>query len=465
MPRRNAGANDRGKHMANDAIAAQRQTEQERLRAIRLTATASLIGTTIEWYDFILYTSLAGLIFNKLFFPAGNALVSLLLAYATFAVGFLTRPIGGAFFGHFGDRIGRKPLLVLTLTMMGAVTFLIGLVPTYASIGIAAPLIIVMLRLIQGFAMGGEWGGAVLMAFEYAPPDRRGFYASFPQIGFALGLCLSTGAITLLSGTLSNEAFMAWGWRCAFLVSILLLLFGLFIRLRLLETPEFSRIRDGYHVSKLPLAEVARDYSGNILLGWLARMGEGAVFTVYTLYMFSYLIAIVHLPRTLVLASVTAAAFVLIFTTPLASAWSDRVGRRRLFAWAALANGAAAFPLLWMLQSGSAALAAIAIVISIGLLWAPVYGPEAALFCELFDTRVRYTGVSLVYQIGAIIFLAPIPIFAALLVAYDGNQPWWLAAYIVVACCVSALSAMLMRRTFPVPALAVAPATVDIGRG
>ena len=199
------------------------RTERERLRAIQLTAIASLIGTTIEWYDFILYTSLSGLIFNKLFFPADDPVVSLMLAYATFAVGFVTRPIGGAFFGHFGDRIGRKPLLVLTLTMMGVATFLIGLVPTYASIGIAAPLIVIALRLIQGFAMGGEWGGAVLMAFEYAPPEKRGFYACFPQIGFALGLCLSTGAITLLSSALSNDAFMSWGWRCAFLVSVVLL--------------------------------------------------------------------------------------------------------------------------------------------------------------------------------------------------------------------------------------------------
>lgn len=442
--------------MANDTTRGP-VAERERLHAIRLTATASLIGTTIEWYDFILYTSLSGLIFNKLFFPVGNELVSLLLAYATFAVGFITRPIGGAFFGHFGDRIGRKPLLVLTISMMGAVTFLIGLVPTYAQIGVAAPLIVVVLRLVQGFAMGGEWGGAVLMAFEYASPDRRGFYASFPQIGFAVGLCLSTGAIALLSGLLSNAAFLAWGWRCAFLVSIVLLCFGLFVRLKLLETPEFARIRDNYHVSQLPLAEVVRNYGGNILLGWLARMGEGAVFTVFTLYMFAYLTAIVHLPRTFVLASVTAAAVVLIFTTPVAAAWSDRIGRRRLFGAAALVNGAAAFPLFWMLQSGNVTLAAIALILAIGVLWAPMYGPEAALFCELFDTRVRYTGVSVVYQFGAIIFLAPIPILAALLVAWNGNQPWWLATYILLACVVSAVSAAAMRRTFAVPLLATAP--------
>jgi len=433
---------------ASIAVGATPSDERQRLHAIRLTATASLIGTTIEWYDFILYTSLAGLIFNKLYFPADDPVVSLLLAYATFAVGFLTRPIGGAFFGHFGDRIGRKPLLVLTLTMMGAATFLIGLVPTYAAIGIAAPIMMTVLRLTQGFAMGGEWGGAVLMAFEYAPPGRRGFYASFPQIGFAIGLCLSTGAITLLSSVLSNEAFLAWGWRCAFYASILLLGVGLFVRLKLFETPEFVSIRDGYHVAKLPIGELARKYWWNVLLGWLARMGEGGVFTVFTLYMLSYLTTIVHLPRTLVLSSVTVAALVLMFTVPLASAWSDRVGRRWLFGVSTIVNGLASFPLLWMLQSGSPELAAVAIVVAVGVLWAPVYGPEAALFCELFDTPVRYTGVSLVYQFGSIIFLAPVPILATLLVKWNGNQPWYLAGYLLLACIISAIATGLMRRTY-----------------
>jgi MFS family permease len=432
--------------MANDATTADAapRAEAERLRAIRLIAFASLIGTTIEWYDFILYTSLSGLIFNKLFFPASDPTVSLMLAYATFAVGFVTRPIGGAFFGHFGDRIGRKPLLVLTLSMMGVATFLIGLVPTYAAIGIAAPLIVIALRLVQGFAMGGEWGGAVLMAYEYAPPEQRGFYACFPQIGFALGLCLSTGAITLLSSALSNEQFMHWGWRCAFLVSIALLGVGLFIRLTLVETPEFARIRANYHVRRLPLLDVFRDDWRHILLGWLARMGEGAIFSIYSLYMLSYLTAIVHLSRTLVLGAVTTAGLVLVVTTPIAAAWSDRVGRRRLFALAALVHGAATFPLMWMLSSGDPTLAVIAIILAVGVLWAPIYGPEAALLCELFATQVRYTGVSIVYQVGAIIFLAPLPILGTLLVAWNGNQPWYLACYIAIGCAVSAIAAGLM---------------------
>jgi MHS family shikimate/dehydroshikimate transporter-like MFS transporter len=280
-------------------------------------------------------------------------------------------------------------------------------------------------------------------------PGRRGFYASFPQIGFAIGLSLSTGAIALLSSLLSNQAFVAWGWRCAFYVSILLLAVGLFVRLKLFETPEFVRIRDGYEVAKLPIGALAHDYWWNVVLGWLARMGEGGVFTVFTLYMLSYLTTIVGLSRTFVLSSVTAAAIVLIFTVPLASAWSDRVGRRKLFGIATIVNGLASFPLLWMLQSGSPALAAVAIVLAIGVLWAPIYGPEAALFCELFDTPVRYTGVSLVYQFGSIIFLAPVPIVATLLVRWNENQPWYLAGYLLLACTVSAVATGLMRRTFP----------------
>jgi MFS family permease len=228
----------------------------------------------------------------------------------------------------------------------------------------------------------------------------------------------------------------------------LLLAVGLFVRLKLFETPEFVRIRESYHVAKLPIGELVRKYWWNVLLGWLARMGEGGVFTVFTLYMLSYLTAVVHLPRTLVLSSVTVAALVLIFTVPLASAGSDHVGRRKLFSIFSLGNGLASFPLLWMLQSGSPALAAAAIVIAIGILWAPIYGPEAALFCELFDTPVRYTAVSLVYQFGSIIFLAPVPILATLLVKWNGNQPWYVAGYLLLACIVSAMAAALMRRTY-----------------
>jgi MFS family permease len=419
----------------------------ERQRAARLVAMASLIGTTIEWYDFIIYGTLAGVVLNKLFFPSHDVVVSTMLAYTTFAVGFLARPFGGLVFGHFGDRIGRKPLLVLTLTMMGAATFIIGLLPTYAMVGIAAPILLLVVRLLQGFALGGEWGGAVVMSFEYASKEDRGLYACFPQVGLAVGLCISTGVVALLSYTLSDAAFLAWGWRVAFMASIVLLVVGLFIRLRVMETPEFIKIKESYKVARVPIGEVLRDYPLAVLLGWGARLIDGIVFTIYAIFVLSYLPRVVHLPRTTVLMAITAAAFVLIFTIPAASKWSDRVDRGRLYIWFSLICGVIGFPIFWLMQySGSTALAFGAIVLALGVVYAPVYGPQAALFCELFDTRVRYSGISLVYQIGAILSVSITPLIATALLAAGGDTPWLVALYMLAAGILSALSVHFMRR-------------------
>ena len=437
--------------MASDtapALGAASVGDRERRRAVRLTIVASLIGTSIEWYDFNLYVALAALVFNKLYFPSNSPTASLLLAYGTLVVGFITRPIGGVVFGHFGDRIGRKPLLALTLTIMAVATFLIGAVPTYASIGVAAPIVLVALRLVQGFAMGGEWGGAVLIAYEFAPPGRRGLYACLPQIGFAVGFALSSGIVTLLSSTLSNEQFLAWGWRCAFFVSIPLLFIGLYVRLKLLETPHFVRARESFHLTKMPAGELLKNYRGSVVIGLLLRAGEGGYFTVFTLVIIAYLTGIIHLPRTWVLWSLTVASLLLIVTMPIASAWSDRVGHRRFFSRAVLVSGVASFPLLWMMQTGIPALAMIGVVLAIGVFWAPVYGPEAVVMCGLFPTPVRYTGVSLVYQFGSILFLAPVPFLATALLAWDTNQPWYLACYVLFACIVTAVALGTMRRSY-----------------
>src|SRR6185369_10509383 len=260
----------------------------ERSREVRRVAVASLVGTTIEWYDFLIYATMAGVIFNQYFFPKGDVLVNTMLAYGTFAAGFLIRPFGGLLFGHFGDRIGRKPLLVLTLMIMGLATFLIGFLPTYENIGIGAPILLLALRLIQGVALGGEWGGAVLMSYEFARPEERAYYASFPQIGLAIGLCCSTGVVTILSYALSNADFVAWGWRVAFMLSILLLGVGLFIRLRVLETPEFAS-QTRTELARVPVWEVLRDFFGTVVLGWGARLIDGIVFTIYAIFPLSYL--------------------------------------------------------------------------------------------------------------------------------------------------------------------------------
>lgn len=410
-----------------ETFSANLTAEADRKGQVRRVAAASLVGTTIEWYDFLIYATMAGVIFNQYFFPKGDAFVSTMLAYGTFAAGFLIRPFGGLLFGHFGDRIGRKPLLVLTLMIMGGATFLIGLLPTYDQIGIWAPILLLTLRLIQGIALGGEWGGAVLMSYEFAKPEERAFYASFPQIGLAIGLCCSTGIVTLLSFALSEQDFISWGWRVAFLLSIVLLAVGLFIRLRVLETPEFTRAQARNEVARVPVLEVLRDYPGSILLGMGARLIDGIVFTIYAIFTLSYLVNIVKIPRTTVLAAITVAAFVLIFTIPYASRLADRMGRKKLYVIFSLVNGFVTFPAFWLMQSGDPLIASACIVIVFGVLWAPVYGPQAAMFCDLFDTRVRYTGVSLVYQIGAILSVSLTPLAATALLQANGNQPWFIA--------------------------------------
>lgn len=418
-------------------------------KSVKTVALASLIGTTVEWYDFFLYGTITGLVFNKIFFPAGDAFVATALAYTVYAVGFATRPLGGILFGHFGDRFGRKPLLVLTLSIMGISTFLIGLVPTYDQIGIAAPLILLFLRLLQGIGLGGEWGGAVLMAFEYAPRNRRGLFASYPQIGLAIGLCLSTGVVALLSSTLSDADFMRWGWRVAFMLSIVLVGVGLFIRLRVMETPEFARLKDSQHIARVPLGEVARDYGKNVLLGWGARYIDGVVFNVYAVFTLSYLVQHLHFDRTAVLLAITASAVVLIFTIPMASKLSDRIGRRRVYGWGALACGVAAFPMFWLMHyTHNLVFASAAIIVSLGIIYPFVYGPEAALFCELFDTRVRYTGISVVYQVSGIVSSSITPLIAATLLEYGGHQPWMIATYVCVVGVISAVSVWAMRRTY-----------------
>ncbi len=418
----------------------------DRGREVRRVALASLVGTTIEWYDFLIYATMAGVIFNQYFFPKGDAFVNTMLAYGTFAAGFLIRPFGGLLFGHFGDRIGRKPLLVLTLMIMGVATFLIGFLPTYDKIGIWAPMLLLTLRLVQGIALGGEWGGAVLMSYEFARPEERAYYASFPQIGLAIGLCCSTGVVTILSYALSNDDFVSWGWRLAFMLSILLLGVGLFIRLRVLETPEFAR-QTRTEIARVPVWEVLRDYLGSVVLGWGARLIDGIVFTIYAIFPLSYLTTVAKIPRTTVLAAITAAAFVLIFTIPYASRLADRMGRKKIYIVFSLINGFATFPALWLMQySGSAIIASACIVIVLGIIWAFVYGPQAAMFCDLFDTRVRYTGVSLVYQIGAILSVSLTPLAATALLQANNNRPWLIAAYVSAAGVISAVCAALMRR-------------------
>lgn len=420
--------------------------------AVRKVVTASLIGATIEWYDFFLYGVVAGIVFNKLYFPTGDPLVSTMLAYTTFAVGFVTRPLGGLIFGHFGDRIGRKSMLVMTLMIMGVSTFLIGLVPTYETIGLWAPILLLLLRVFQGIGLGGEWGGAVLMAYEYAPPGKKGFYASLPQIGLAIGLCLASGTVALLSTLLTDEQFMAWGWRVAFLASAAMVMVGMYIRLNIKETPEFTAVKANNAESRIPFFDMLKRYPGNVFKGMGARYIDGVFFNVFGVFSISYLTQTVQITRTEALTGVMAAALVMCFFIPFFGRLSDRIGRTRVYFWGSLITALASFPGFWLMlnSQGSVMLIWLAIIIPFGIFYAAVYGPEAALFCELFDAKVRYTGISFVYQFSGIFASGITPIIATALLKTGGGQPWLICPYVLFAGAVSAWCAWLIGRGKPV---------------
>lgn len=414
---------------------------------VRKVVFASLVGSTIEWYDFFLYGVVAGIVFNKLFFPTDNDTVSILLAYATFAMGFVARPLGGLIFGHFGDRIGRKTMLVITLLMMGGATVAIGLLPTYESIGIAAPIILLFLRILQGIGIGGEWGGAVLMAYEFAPKEKRGFYASIPQIGLSLGLFMASGVMALLT-MLPEEAFLAWGWRSAFIASIILVGLGTWIRSNIGESPEFekakaeSRGRD----QGLPFTDMIKRYPASVALGMGARYIDGVFFNIFAVFSIVYLTKYVGLERSFALWTVCAAAVVMVFCIPFFGRLSDRIGRPRTYAIGSLLLCLSVFPAFALMTSGNPVLIVLGIVLPFGIVYPICYGPEAALFADLFDASVRYTGVSFVYQFSGIFASGITPMIATYLMAANGNDPFWLCCYVVFAGLVSMTCAILIGR-------------------
>ncbi len=415
---------------------------------IRRVVLASFIGTTIEWYDYFIYGTAAALVFNKLFFPSLDPFTGTIAAFGTFAVGFFARPIGGLVFGHYGDKLGRKTMLITTLVMMGVATFLIGCLPTHAAIGVVAPILLVVLRFIQGFGVGGEWGGAVLMAVEHGHQGRRGFYASWAQAGVPVGLLLATGIFSLLNAQLTDEQFIAWGWRVPFLIGILLLAVGLYIRLAILESPLFKKLQEEEPDRPAPIREVLRKHPRSILIAMGARFAENASFYIFTVFIYAYARDQLQLDRQVILNGILIASAAQFVAVPCFGALSDRVGRRPIYLFGAVFTALFAMPFFLLVNTQTPGLITLALVLAVAVGHAAMYGPQAAFFSELFGTRVRYSGVSLGYQLASPFAGGLAPIIAAVLIKWSSGNPWPVAVYLIITCLITITAIRFAKETF-----------------
>ncbi|YCK36490.1 MFS transporter [Actinomadura sp. ATCC 39365] len=414
----------------------------------RRVILAALVGTSLEWYDFFLYTTAATLVFGKLFFPSLDPLNATLAALTTNAVAFVARPLGGVVFGHFGDRAGRKTVLVVTLLLMGLSTFLIGVLPGYASVGVAAPVLLAVLRFVQGFGLGGEWGGAVIMSLEHGDSRRRGFNASWPQVGVPAGYVLATGLLAILSFVLSDAAFQSWGWRVPFLLSGVLVLVGLWVRTRVTESPLFSRVEKHGATARMPLVEVLRTHPRALLSAFTARIGVDVAFYTFTAYIIVYLTGQLKLERSVALYAVLIGSVLQLGLIPLFGALSDRLGRRPVYFAGVLAAAVWVFAFFPLLDTKSFPLIVLAAVVALAA-HAAMYGPQAAFIAELFSTRLRYSGASMGYQVAGIVGGALAPIIALKLFDLYGTT-LAVSLYVVVALAVTTVG------------LAIAPETRDL---
>jgi MFS family permease len=418
-------------------------TPDQHTRELRRAVVAATVGTTIEWYDFLLYSTMAGLVFGKLFFPNEAPLTATLNSFAIYFVGFVARPIGAFIFGHYGDRVGRKSTLIVTLVLMGISTFLVAFLPGYASIGIWGAVLLTILRLLQGIGVGGEWGGSVLLAMEWARHNNeRGFLSSWPQFGGPAGLFLANLAVLVFS-RMSGDAFLSWGWRIPFALSIVLVGIGLWIRLRILETPVFRNLVAERKIERAPILEVCRKKPGTILAAMLARTSEQAPFYIFTAFIFAYGTTTLHASRDLLLAGVLAAVCVSAITIPLSGYISDRIGRKKTYIIGCVTMGVFGFVYFGLIDTGSSVLIFIAMMLSL----VPhdiQYGPQAALIAESFTPRLRYSGASIAYQLASITAGGPAPLIAtALFAAYKSGTP--IAIYILITAIISIIATMFLK--------------------
>ena len=418
-------------------------TPDQHNRELRRAVIAATVGTTIEWYDFLLYSTMAGLVFGKLFFPNEDPYTATLSAFGIYFVGFVARPIGAFIFGHYGDRIGRKSTLIVTLVLMGISTFLVAFLPGYAVIGIWGAVLLTVLRLIQGIGVGGEWGGSVLLSMEWARHNHeRGFLSSWPQFGGPAGLFLANLAVLIFS-KMSGDQFLNWGWRIPFAFSIVLVAIGLWIRLRILETPVFRKLVQENKIERAPIVEVCRKQWGTIILGALARTSEQGPFYIFTAFIFAYGTTVLHASRDLLLAGVLAATCLSAFAIPFSGWASDRIGRKRMYILGAAAMGVWGFVYFGLINTGSATLIFVAMMFSL-IAHDMQYGPQAALIAESFTPRLRYSGASISYQLASITAGGPAPLIAtALFAAYKSSTP--IAIYILITAIISIVATCFLK--------------------
>ena len=426
--------------------------ESGRKRQVRLAAVASVVGTSIEWYDFFLYGTAAAIVFPAVFFPTSSSYAGTLESFATYAVGFAARPVGAAIFGHWGDRIGRKATLIITLLMMGLASALVGVLPGTATIGIAAPILLVVLRVLQGIAVGGEWSGSVLLSMEWGKQRRRGLMASWPQMGVPIGLLLGTGAMTAIALAFP-DAFKAWAWRIPFLASLLLVAIGLWVRLKVLETPMFARLVEERTVAKVPVAEVIRRYPKQIVLSALLRMSEQAPFYIYTAFALAYIKDHLHKTQGLGLAAVTVGGALELFLIPAFGNLSDRLGRRRVYATGAILMAVVAFPAFLLLNTGAAGLIILGVAI-VAIPHAIQYGPQSSYIAENFPTGLAYAGSGLGYQAASLIAGGPAPLLATWMLV---NFGWQAISVYIIACAALTLVAVALLPDRSQADLATAP--------
>lgn len=411
---------------------------------LRRVLIASIVGSTIEWFDYFLYGTVAALVFNQLFFVTEDPAFGTLYAFAAFALAFLIRPFGGIIFSHIGDKIGRKKTLVLTLSLMGISTFLMGVLPTYQAIGIWAPILLVTLRLIQGIGLGGEWGGALLLAVEYAPKEKRGLFGSIPQMGVTLGMLLGTFALSIMT-LLPEGSFITWGWRVPFILSALLVIFGLWIRKGIDETPSFKKTQEQGEVVKLPIADTLRYHWKEVLIAIGAKVVETAPFYIFGTFIVSYATSNLDFSETNALNAVTIGTIATTIIIPFMGSLSDKIGRKPLYIGGTILMALFSFPYFWLIHQGSVALLFIATVIGLGIIWAPITAVLGTMFSEIFSARVRYTGISLGYQIGAAVAGGTAPLVATALLIRFNNSYVPVALYIIFTAIISLVSVIAVK--------------------